>query len=154
MAFGAACATFVSWNDGAGQIDRARRGVRLSIAMGVAVTAALGLLLGRTLFGLFSSDDEVIRLGLTIIRVTFPLYFVYVFLETFGGAIRGAGKALPTMLIILVNMCSVRIGALRLIMAKSPAVGSVAWVYPITWICTSLCLFIYYKTDRWVPGKE
>ena len=59
---------------------------------------AAGLLLGRTLFGLFSSDDEVIRLGLTIIRVTFPLYFVYVFLETFGGAIRGAGKALPTML--------------------------------------------------------
>lgn len=128
-------------------------GVGLSIAMGVSVTAvlaALGLLLGRTLFGLFSSDDAVIRLGLSIIRVTFPLYFVYVFLETFGGA----GKALPTMLIIFVNMCGVRIGALKLIMAKSPVVGSVAWVYPITWICTSLCLFIYYKTDRWVPGKE
>jgi len=157
MAFGAACSTFVSQNVGAGQIDRARRGVRLSIAMGVSVTvtlAALGLLLGRTLFGLFSSDDEVIRLGLTIICVTFPLYFVYVFLETFGGTIRGAGKALPTMLIILVNMCGVRIGALKLIMTKSPVVGSVAWVYPITWICTSMCLFIYYKTDRWVPGKE
>ena len=157
MAFGAACSTFVSQNVGAGQIDRARRGIRLSIAMGVSVTAvlaALGLLLGRTLFGLFSSDDEVIRLGLSIIRVTFPLYFVYVFLETFGGTIRGAGKALPTMLIILVNMCGVRIGALKLIMTKSPVVGSVAWVYPITWICTSMCLFIYYKTDRWVPGKE
>jgi Na+-driven multidrug efflux pump len=125
--------------------------------MGVSVTvilAALGLLLGRVLFGLFPSDNEVIRLGLTIVRVTFPLYFVYVFLESFGGAIRGAGKALPTMLIILVNMCGVRIGALKLIMTKSPVVGSVAWVYPITWICTLMCLFIYYKTDRWVPGKE
>jgi putative MATE family efflux protein len=157
MAFGAACSTFISQNVGAGQIDRAKRGVGLSIAMGVSVTAVLatlGLLLGRTLFGLFSSDEEVIRLGLTIIRVTFPLYFFYVFLESFGGAIRGAGKALPTMLIILVNMCGVRLGTLKLIMAKSPVVGSVAWVYPITWICTSLCLFIYYKTDRWVPGKE
>ena len=54
------------------------------------------------------------------------------FLETFGGAIRGAGKALPTMLIILVNMCIVRIGALKFIMAKFPVAGSVAWIYPIT----------------------
>ncbi len=72
------------------------------------------------------------RLGPAIIRVTFPLYIVCVFLETCGGAIRGAGKALPTMLIIRVNMCIVRIGALKLIMAKLPVAGSVAWVYPIT----------------------
>ena len=62
------------------------------------------------------------------------------FLETCGGAIRGEGKALPAMLVIRVNMRCVHIGALKLIMAKSPVVGSVAWVYPITWICTSLCL--------------
>jgi Na+-driven multidrug efflux pump len=77
-----------------------------------------------------------------------------VFLETCGGAICGAGKALPTMLIIRLNMCIVRIGALKLIMAKLPVAGSVAWVYPITWICTSLCLFIYYKTDCWVPERS
>ena len=154
MAFGAACSTFVSQNVGAGQIHRARQGVKLSLAMGVAVTlaiAAVTLLLGRTLFGLFSSDDEVIRLGLTIIRVTFPLYFVYVFLEVFGGAIRGAGKALPTMVIILVNMCAVRICVLMLIMRWRPMVSGVAWVYPVTWVCTALCLFVYYKTNRWVP---
>ena len=57
-------------------------------------------------------------------------------------------------LIILVNTRGVRIGALKLITAKSPMVGSVAWVYPITWICTSLCLFIYYKTDCWVPERS
>jgi len=39
-------------------------------------------------------------------------------------------------------------------MAKTPAVGSMAWGYPITWTCTSLCLFIYYKTDRRAPGRE
>ena len=72
------------------------------------------------------------RLGPAIIRVTFPLYIVCVFLETCGGAIRGAGKAMPTMLIIRVNMRVVRIGALKLIMAKFPVAGSVAWIYPIT----------------------
>ena len=54
------------------------------------------------------------------------------FLETCGGAIRGEGKALPAMLIIRVNMRGVRIGALKLIMAKFPVAGSVAWIYPIT----------------------
>ena len=72
------------------------------------------------------------RLGPTISRVTFPLYIVYVFLETCGGAICGAGKALPSMLILRVNMRGVRIGALKLIMAKFPVAGSVSWIYPIT----------------------
>ena len=39
---------------------------------------------------------------------------------------------MPTMLIIRVNMCIVRIGALKLIMVKFPVAGSVAWIYPIT----------------------
>lgn len=51
-------------------------------------------------------------------------------------------------LIIRVNICGVRIGALKGIMAKSPVVGSGVW------ICAALCLSICYKTDRWVPGKE
>ena len=59
--------------------------------------------------------------------MTFPLYIVYVFLENCGGAIRGAGKALQAMLVILANMRCVRIGALKLIMAKFPVAGSVAW---------------------------
>ncbi len=82
--------------------------------------------------------------------MTLPLYFVYVFPEAFGVA----GKALPTMLIILVNMCIVRISALKLIMAKSPVVGSVARLYPITWICTSLCLFITKPTAGCREGSE
>ena len=30
----------------------------------------------------------------------------------------------------------------------------VVWDCPITGICTSLVLFIHYKTDRWVLEKE
>ena len=61
--------------------------------------------------------------------MTFPLYIVCVFLETCGGAICGEGKAMPTMLIIRVNMYGARIGAMKHIMAKFPVAGSVAWVY-------------------------
>ena len=49
---------------------------------------------------------------------------------------------------ILVNICGVRIGVLKRIMAKSPVVDSTAR------ICAALCLFVNHKTDRWVPGKE
>ena len=134
MALGAACATFVSQNAGAAKIDRTRMGIRVSLWLGVSITvilAGLGLLMGRTLFGLFTSDETVIALGLSIIRVTFPAYFIYVFLESLSGAIRGAGKALPVMLIILFNMCFVRIGALKAIMAWTPAIDRIALVYPI-----------------------
>lgn len=154
MAFGQACSTFTSQNIGARQVERVKKGVNTSLLLGVAVTiatSALTLAFSRLAFHLFARDASVVALGSQIAWVAYPFYFVYVFLEVYASAIRGAGKTLPAMGIILVNMCLVRICVLKGILFFQPSVIGVAAVYPITWVCTAVCLLLYYRSNRWLP---
>lgn len=154
MAVSQACSAFISQNIGAGALDRAREVTKKAILLGVTITACTSgsmLLLSRPAFSLFSNDPEVITLGCRIGRVTFPFYFMYVFLEVYAASIRGAGKAMPTMIITLVNMCLVRVCILTAVMAIFHHVLAVASVYPMTWFANSLCLYLYYRSGRWIP---
>ena len=154
MSLGQACVTFISRNIGVFQVERVKKGVNTSILLDVAVTAgtsALTLVLSRLAFGLFAKEASVAELGVQIARAAYPFYFVYVFLEVYSSVIRGAGKSLPAMGIIVGNMCLVRTCILKGILSFKPGVVGVAAVYPITWMCTAVCLFLYYRSGRWIP---
>lgn len=156
MAVGQAGSAFVSQNIGAGAVGRAKEGTRKAIILGVSVTvctSALVLLAAPQVFSMFSGDAEVIALGGRIGRMTFPFYFLYVFLEVYAAAIRGAGKAMPTMVITILNMCLVRVTVLTVVMYLFHSVVAVAAVYPITWVTNSACMFGYYRSGRWMPKE-
>ena len=157
LSFGQANASFASQNMGAGLLGRVKKGTWVSIAMGIAVTVAISasvLLNAEFVFGWFSTEEAVIHLGAQIVAVTFPFYFLYVFLEVFAGTIRGAGHALETMLIVVFNLVVVRLGVLEAVMRIWRNVQGVALIYPITWAATSLCLFLYYKKGRWCSRQK
>lgn len=152
MAVAQACSAFVSQNIGANHIDRAKDGTKISIKLGVAITLCIELIVcfgAKFAFSLFSSDPAVIQLGSIVARTAYPFYFIYVFLEVYSASIRGAGKAMPTMIIMIINMCFVRLGALLLMMHLFHSAPGVAWVYPITWFTTASCMFAYYKSGKW-----
>lgn len=157
MAVSQACSTFVSQNLGAGKMERARKGTRTALALGVGVTVSISavvLVFAPSLFGLFAKDAAVIALGSKVARIAYPFYFTYVFLEVYASSIRGAGKALPTMVITVGNMCLVRVCALKLLLHFYPSILGVAAVYPLTWICTAFCMYLYYRSNRWIPNSE
>ncbi len=148
LAMGQAVTTFVGQNLGAGQESRARLVVRRGLQLGVLITLSIGFLLvmfSDLFFGIFNNDPEVQLIGRQIGLVTFPLYFTYVFVELLSGALRGAGHAIPPMLLTLLCMCVLRVVVLFYIMSVAPAANMVAWIYPITWIVNSLAMFGYYK---------
>lgn len=154
MAVGQACSAFVSQNIGAGKIDRAREGTKKAILLGVSVTVCISVMVvlgAEFAFSLFSQDGAVIALGSRIGRAAYPFYFLYVFLEVYAASIRGAGNAMPTMVITICNMCFVRVAVLHGLMAIFHSAVGVAAVYPITWLCTAACMFAYYQTGRWIP---
>lgn len=155
MAVGQACSIFVSQNMGKRDFSRIRQGVRVSVQVGALVTLVMsGLVLGLApyVFSLFASEASVISLGCQIAFVAYPFYFLYVFLESFGAALRGAGNTLAVMSIVVVNMCLVRIAILHVLMTFYPQAVGVAAVYPLTWGCTALSLGLYYKWWLWQQG--
>ena len=147
MALGQAVMTFAGQNNGAGKLDRVREGTRGGLMLAVAtaiLTSVLGLLLGKSLFRAFYPDEQAIQLGLRIIRVTFPFYFSYCFLQLLGDTLRGMGESRLPMLVVLVNLCIVRTALLFIIVPLTKNVQGVAMCYPITWVMTSLCMVVSY----------
>lgn len=156
MAFGQAASTFVGQNVGAGNIKRTKDGTKAAIRVGVCVTlviSALLIIFSGFFFGLFTKEPDVIAVGSKMVRVSFPFYFIYVFLEVYAASTRGAGKAVPPMLITIVCMCVVRTGILMTIMHISPSATHLVAVYPMTWGVTALSQYLYYRTGRWIPGE-
>lgn len=149
IAFGQAIMTFSGQNSGAGNYKRIRQGTRVCLLMGIGVavfSSALTLCFGSQLYHVFIKEPEVIDLGLRIIKVSFPFYFIYALFQVLGDSVRGQGKTNPPMIIAIINICVVRTIILVVIVPRNPDVCSVAMTYPITWALTAICMGIYYLT--------
>lgn len=147
VAFGQAIMTFSAQNIGAGNFVRSRKGTCVCLMMSIAlaaVSSALALLFGSQLFGIFTKETEVVALGLKIIAVSFPFYFIYSILQVLGDSLRGAGKTTPPMLIVMINICIIRTALLFILVPRYQTIQSVAVTYPITWALTALCMGAYY----------
>ena len=148
IALGQAMMTFSGQNLGAGRLDRVRRGLRVCLMVGVgftALTSAAGLAAGRVLFRVFFADEAAIHLGLQIISVTFPFYFIYCFLQIPGDAMRGLGESRKPMLIVVSNICLVRTLLLFMIVPRWQDVRGIAICYPVTWALTALAMMLLWR---------
>lgn len=147
VALGQAMMTFTGQNIGANKTDRVKYGIVVCIVIGIVYAVIAGTLLltfGDRVFATFDDNPKVISCGLRIIKVTFPLYFIYVVLEVFADTIRGTGNSLSPMVIIMLNICGVRTLLLATFTHISPTVESIAMVYPISWATASITFVIYY----------
>lgn len=154
LAFGQAATTFTSMNIGAGKTDRVRQGVKTGLAISICTTIGLSLitlLLSAKAFALFSNDADVIAIGRRLAFIAFPFYFFYAILEVLGSTIRGAGKTLPPMVIVLLNLCLLRTALLYPVMEFFPSASSVIAVFPLSWAGAALCLWLYYRKVHWLP---
>ena len=148
VAFGQAATTFAGQNLGAGKVERMKKGVKTCIKMGIVYAGLMGALLlgfGKYAFQLFSQDGEVIQTGLRIIRVTFPFYWLYVILEVHADALRGIGRSVPPMAVILICMCVLRTVFLAVFTGIWNSVEAVAAVYPSAWLAAALCLTLCWR---------
>ena len=147
MAFGQAMVTFTGQNVGAEKNERIRKGAVQCNVFSVTVIACISavvLLFGRQLLGMFCKEEEVIAEGLKIIHVSFPFYFIYAILEVTGGIVRGTGKTMQSMAIVIIHLCVVRVLLLGILAEHFHTVQAVASVYPITWVLAAASFAGYY----------
>ena len=147
MAFGQASTTFAGQNTGAGQYRRILRGTVITALIGAAVVGCLVIVFVSfpgTIVSWFMKDGDVVANTLKIALVSFPFYSVYPVLEVTGGALRGMGKAIGSMIVIIANLCVLRISLLALFSARIHTIQSLAAVYPITWAGAALSFVIFF----------
>ena len=158
LAVGQASTTFAGQNIGAVQYRRIRKGSIIMLCMGAGITiivAGLILLFPNVVFRWFMKDPDVVANAISLEMVSFPFYWIYPAIEVFGGAIRSLGYSVTSMIVIIMNLCAVRIGLLYLFSKTIHTMRSLAAVYPITWAtCAISFTVIFFLVIRKYIKKE
>lgn len=145
-AFGIAATTFVGQNFGAGKWERVRKGTRDCLLMALGSMMVLSFLItvfGGPLFTIFTSDTEVIAIGMKMVQIISPLYWVYGFIEIYSGSLRAQGSVLVTTLLTITGVCLLRIVWVMVIVPQG-SLGELIACYPITWTVTAVAMICYY----------
>ena len=149
-----AVTTFTGQNIGAKKPDRIKKGMWTALIMGVVYTVIIGvviLLTSHTVLGLFTKDNEVITYGQLAMKYFCPFYFLLGILNILAGTVRGAGKGVPPMLILLFSMCIFRILWIKIALPFYSTIDGVFILYPISWFVGMVLMIIYTKFGKWLP---
>ena len=146
-AFGISITTFVGQNYGAGKVKRMRKSVGICLGMSYAgailVSGALYALAGP-LYRLFTTDENVVRIGVDMMHFLLPSYFMYVVIGILSGALRGTGRVLVPMLLTCGGVCLIRIVWMFGVFPGHPGINTIMLSYPVSWGITAVLFIIYY----------
>ena len=151
--FAMGLATFVSQNLGAKQYDRVRRGARFGLLCSVIAAEAVGAIIffaAPFLISLFNSDPDVVRYGTVQAQTEVFFYGFLALSHCIAGILRGAGKAMVPMVIMLSIWCVLRIAYISLMVRLIPNIQMVFTAYPLTWFLSSVIFIIYYRKADWI----
>lgn len=157
MSFSLAITTFVGQNIGAGRYDRVRKSARVCLLMSLSVTLFFSVLLytfGSNILEIFSKDPEVVLYGSSMLKTLAPFYVLLAISHIFSGVIRGSGQATVPMIIMVANMCILRIILLSTLMPIFNDIKVVFLGYIVTWSTCALAMFIYYKKGKWLAAFQ
>lgn len=146
-AFSIAITTFVGQNYGAGKFARMRKSVKVCLAMSFVSAAVISvalILASEPIYRLFTTDENVIKIGVHMIRFMLPAYSVFVIVGILSGALRGAGKVLVPMLLTCGGVCSLRLIWLFTVGRMVPGIDTIMCGYPVSWSITAVLFIIYY----------
>lgn len=153
--FSVALTTFIGQNLGAKQYERARDGARFGVIASISLAEIIGILIwifAPTLIGIFNSEPEVIKIGVTRARITSLFFFLLALSHCLSGILRGAGKTKIPMIVMLISWCVIRITYITIMVKIIPDIRVIFWAYPITWFISSVAFIIYNKKANWLEA--
>lgn len=151
--FTMAMTTFVGQNLGAEQLERTKKGARFGILATVILAELIGVvvfLLAPQLIAAFDSTPDVIRFGVEKARTAALFYCLLAYSHSVASILRGAGKAIVPMIIMMFSWCIVRVAFLAVTIPLTNSIQMVYVVYPLTWALSSLVFLFYYKKANWL----
>ena len=146
-AFSVSIITFIGQNYGARKFDRMKKSIKVCLLMDLIASLLLTtvmLLAGPYLLRLFTSDQEVIEIGMQIIHIIAPSYALFIFIEILSSSLRGMGNVVVPMLMTCGGVCVLRILWIFIFVRTHLSVTTILMSYPISWGFTAVMFIIYF----------
>lgn len=155
--FAMSMTTFIGQNLGAKEYDRARKGAKFGIISSMLLAESIGViffLVAPYLISLFSNEPQVIQIGTMQARTIALFYCLLSFSHCIAGILRGAGKSIVPMFVMLACWCIIRVIYVTVMTHFIPEIQVVFWAYPLTWFLSSCIFLVYYLKSDWIHGFE
>ena len=152
-----ALSTFVSQNLGAKKYDRAKKGAVFGVIVCLVLSELVGLAVylgAPTLIAAFNGAAEVVRYGTLHARTITLFYFLLAFSHSAAGILRGAGKAVVPMLVMMLCWCAIRVTYLFVYARGTGDIQSIFWAYPLTWTLSSIIFVVYLIKADWLHAYD
>ncbi len=156
--FTMALTTFVSQNLGAKQYERTKQGTKFGIICAVVMAEIVGVLMvlfAKPLMQAFiQNDPKAVEIGIQQATVESLFFCFLAFSHCIAAILRGAGKPVAPMLVMLATWCALRVAYISIFV---PIVGKI-WVvfsaYPLTWTISGIIYLVFYLKTDWLHGFE
>ena len=155
--FALALTTFISQNLGAKEYARAKKGAVFGIICSITMAELVGVviyILAPKLIAAFNGTPEVVSYGTAQAHTDALFYFLLAFSHCIAGILRGAGKSIVPMLVMLACWCIIRVTYISIVVKFIPDIQVIFWAYPMTWALSSITFLIYFLKSDWMHGFE
>lgn len=147
VAFAQTATAFVSQNFGAGQYDRCRKVLKLSIIMSASVSVILDLGLYFTRYTVllpFTDDGDVMFFAGQRMMAVLAFQFIACYYEMAGATMRGLNHSMTPALITIFGTCVLRLLWIAFLPSQA-TFAQLLTVYPVSWILTNTMMFLAMK---------
>lgn len=108
----------------------------------------------RPLFYIFVTDNQVIEIGVSILRFLVPSYILFVFIEIPAGALRGIGDAARPTAINMMGVVLIRLPWILFVVPKYHKLSTILISYPIAGMFSVVLMIIYYLYKKKILRKQ
>lgn len=146
-----AAISFTGQNMGAKKYDRIDNIAKVCTILIFATWIIMGgmtMFFGKSLLGIYTSDPEVIRLGMLRINVMMIAFFTCGMMNVYPGLTRAMGYSILPMISTLVGACLMRILWLSTVFVWYPTEVMLFACYPVTWALAGIgqvAIFFYAR---------
>lgn len=155
--FGMAMTTFVGQNVGARRMDRVKEGVRVGLRAGLAIAVVLVaaiLLFGEGLMRMFTSTEEVVQLGVHMMRILAVGYIAMAVTQSLSGVMRGAGDTMTPMWVSIITTVVIRTPIAYTLAYFTGSPDSIFISLLIAWVMGALITSVLYRRGAWKRKAE
>ena len=92
----------------------------------------------------------MVAFGIGKARTAALFYCLLAYAHSVSAVLRGAGRAVVPMAIMIAIWCVVRVLFLSITIPLTHSIQMVYWVYPLTWALSSTFFFWYYHHGNWL----
>ena len=145
--FQQAVTCFAGQNMGARKPARVIRALYVCLIWALVFGLVFGLascIFGTQLLSLYTTDPQVIAVGLERLYIVCGPYFLCGVMDVMTGVLRGIGYSLLPMVVSLLGACAFRILWVVTIFAAVPTMNCLMISYPVSWALTFAVLVVFF----------